>query len=121
MGRHLTGLGSRLFDGVADTDVSHATAQVAGHDRIDVLIRGGRKVIDERYRLHDLTGLTVATLGHLKIGPRLLHRMSALGIEPLDGRNTGASDARQRGYAGARRPAADMDRAGTAHTDAATE
>src|SRR5262249_7294906 len=92
-----------------------------GHDGIDVLIGRGRKVVDERHRLHDLARLAVAALRDLKLGPRLLHRMPALGIEPLDGRDLSAGDAGEGRYAGARRSAADMDRAGAAHPDAAAE
>src|SRR5262249_40135199 len=65
--------------------------------------------------------LAVAALRDLEFGPGLLHRMPAFGIEPLDGRDLGAGHAGQRRYAGARRPAADMDRAGAAHPDPAAE
>src|SRR4030095_14598699 len=121
MGRHLPGLGSRLFDGIADTDVGHATAQVAGHDGVDVMIGRGRKVTEQRYRLHDLTGLAITALGHLKVGPRLLHWMPALGIEALDGRNLRAAEAAHGRYAGARGSAPDMNRAGAAHPNAAAD
>src|SRR5262245_59257176 len=99
MSGNLSDLGSRLFDGGADADIGHAAAQVTGHDGIDVLIGRGRKVVDERYRLHDLARLAVAALRDLKVGPRLLHRMLARGIEPLDGRDLRAGDAGERGYA----------------------
>jgi hypothetical protein len=114
-------LGGSLFDGVADAHVSHAAAQVAGHDRIDVLIAWRGKVVDERHRLHDLARLAVAALGDLKVGPGLLHRMFTLGIEPFDGRHLGAGDTRERRDARPRRSAADVDRAGAAHPDAAAE
>src|ERR1043166_8524578 len=119
IGCNLPRLGSSLFDGVANAHVSHAAAQVAGHDGIDVLIGGREKVVDERHRLHDLTRLAVAALRNLKVGPCFLHRM--LVLEPLDGRHLRTGDAGERRYAGARRPAADMDSAGAAHPDAAAE
>src|SRR5262245_40590433 len=121
MGGNLSCFGSGLLDRVADTHVSHATAQIPGHDGIDVLIGRGRKVADQRHRLHDLARLAVTTLRDLKVGPRLLHRMPALGIEPFDGGDLGAGDASERRYAGARRSAADMDGAGAAHSDATAE
>src|SRR5262245_3772115 len=119
MGGNLSNLGSRLLDGGANADVGHATAQVAGHDGIDVLIGRGRKVVEERHRLHDLARLAVAALGYLKVGPGPLHRMVA--TEPLDGRHLRAGDTGQRRYAGARRSASDMNCAGAAHPDAAAE
>src|SRR5215471_21577202 len=111
MGSNLLGLGSGLFDGVADADIGHATAKVTGHDGINVLIGRGRKVVDERRRLHDLARLAVTALRNLKVGPRLLHWMPALGIEALDGGDLGAGDAGKRRYARARGSAADVDRA----------
>src|SRR5262245_9020779 len=121
MGGNLSCFGSGLLDGVADADVSHATAKVPGHDGINVLIGRGRKVADQRHRLHDLARLAVTALRDLQVGPRLLHGMPALGIEPLDGGDLGAGDAGERRYARARRAAADMDRAGAAHPDATAE
>src|SRR5215468_6157341 len=47
--------------------------------------------------------------------------MLALGIQSLDRRHFRAGDAGQRRYARTCRPAADMDRAGAAHPDAASE
>src|SRR5215475_716693 len=38
IGGHLPEFGGRLFDGVADADIGHATAKVPGHDGIDVSI-----------------------------------------------------------------------------------
>src|SRR5215831_15322971 len=121
MGSNLLGLGSGLFDGVADADIGHATAKVTGHDGIDVLIGWGGKVVDERRRLHDLARLAVTALRDLKVRPRLLHRVSTIRIESLNGRDLSAGDAGQRRYAGAGRTAADMNRAGAAHPDAAAE
>ena len=47
IGGNLLRLRSGPFDRVADADVGHATAQVAGHDGVDVLIGRGRKVFDK--------------------------------------------------------------------------
>src|SRR5262249_53091096 len=79
------------------------------------------KIIEKRYRLHDLTRLAVTALRHLKIGPRFLDWMLALGVEPLDGRNFSAGNTDQWRDAGTRRPAADMDGASPTHANATTK
>src|SRR5262249_29541876 len=53
IGGNLSGFGRSLFDGAADADVGHATAEVAGHHGVDVSIGRRWKIIEKRYRLHD--------------------------------------------------------------------
>src|SRR5579863_4345530 len=55
------------LDGGANAPISHAAAQVASHDRIDVMVTGVWVVLEQRRRLHDLPGLTVATLRRLHL------------------------------------------------------
>ena len=74
---------------------------------------------DERRRRHDLPGLAIAALRHVLGDPRLLHRMLAVGRQPLDGRDASAVDTRDRHRAGPHRLAVDVDRAGAALRDAA--
>src|SRR5580658_2022147 len=57
------------LDGGADSPVRHAAAEVATHDGVDVMVTGVWVVLEQRRCLHDLPGLTVATLRCLRLDP----------------------------------------------------
>ena len=62
----------RALDGALDTGVSHAPTQVAVHGGVNVGITGVWRITEKLSSLHDLTGLTVATLRHVMFHPRRL-------------------------------------------------
>src|SRR5690242_11860729 len=59
--------GRRPLDSLADAEIGHAAAEVAGHDSVDVLIARRWKILKEGRRLHDLAGLAVTALRHLEL------------------------------------------------------
>ena len=79
-------VGGGLLYGGANAGIGHAAAEIARHDGIDVLVSRARKVLKQGHSLHDLSGLAVAALWHLQIEPCDLNRVSAVGIETLNGR-----------------------------------
>ena len=121
IGGLLPQFGGGLLDRLADADIGHAAAQIAGHHGVDVLVAWRREILQQRRRLHDLAGLAVAALRNLKVDPGLLQRMPSLGIEPFDRRDLRVGDAAHRRDAGARGAPAHMHGAGAAHADAAAE
>src|SRR5688572_5769830 len=88
--------GRCLVNGFANALVGRAPAEVAVHRRRD--LRVGRRGIlrQERGGAHDLTRLAVAALRNVDLVPRALHRMRAVGGEPLDRRDLGALQRRDR-------------------------
>ena len=64
-----------------------APTQVATHGAVDVRVGRIGRITEQRQRLHDLTGLTEAALGHAFIDPSLLQGMqtAVLAREPLNG------------------------------------
>src|SRR5271166_915414 len=121
IGGALAELVGSLFDGLADADIGHASAEVACHHGVDVLIARSREVLQEGRRLHDLPRLAVAALRNLKLDPGPLQWMPSFRIEPFDRRDVGVGDVTHGRDAGARRPPAHMHGAGAAHADAAAE
>src|SRR6202051_5398567 len=84
----------RLMDRRANALVRSATAYVARHSRVDILIAGILIVFEKSNRLHDLAGLAVAALWNPNLHPRLLHRMH--GRDAFNRRNLGAADSAHR-------------------------
>jgi hypothetical protein len=68
-------LGRGLLDRLTNADIGHAATKIAGHDCVDVLVARRRKVLQQGSRLHDLAGLAIAALWHLKRNPSPLQRM----------------------------------------------
>src|SRR6266404_3617490 len=58
-----------IRDRGADARVGAASTDVAAHCGVDVITRGLRVGLEQRYRRHDLTRLAVATLGHIVLDP----------------------------------------------------
>ena len=75
------GFRGSLFDRLADADIGHAAAQIAGHDRSMSWSLGAGNP-QQRRRLHDLAGLAVTALRHLQLDPGLLQRMRPSGSSP---------------------------------------
>src|SRR5216683_5972668 len=58
----------------ADARIGAASTDVAAHCGVDVITRGLRVGLEQRYRRHDLTRLAVATLGDIVLDPGRLDR-----------------------------------------------
>jgi len=110
--------GGRL-DGGGDALIAAAAADIAAHRTVDLVF--GRVLVrrDQCGGLHDLARLAIPALRDIQGAPCLLHRMIALGIEPLDGGHRTAGDIVYGGDAGAGGLAIDMDGAGAAQRHAA--
>src|SRR3954468_9656551 len=89
----------RKLDGFADSNVSHAAADIPRHYRVDVGIGRVGIVLDQRRCLHDLARLAVAALWRLQLEPRGLQRMSTLRIESFYRRDCGPGNCPDRGDA----------------------
>src|SRR5437879_5235640 len=113
---------SGMLDGRADAGVGPAAADVAGHRRVDVGVRGMRLVRQQRDGGHNLAGLAVAALHDLEIKPGLLDlpatRRAADGLDRSDVLTADPGDRRD---AGADRLAGEVDRAGAAECGATAE
>ena len=72
-GRPLAQLPGRRFHGSVDAGVSPATANVASHPRINVLVGRVRDIVEQRGRTHYLPRLAVATLRYVVLKPSLLY------------------------------------------------
>src|SRR5579864_6977021 len=111
----------RRMDCGADARVGAAAADV-GHGVVDVAVARVRVLCEQRRGDKHLPTLTVAALRHLVLEPGLLHRVHAAARrEPLDGGDLFARRGRDRKRTGTDRVAVDMDGAGAALGDAATE
>ncbi len=106
---------------LTDPGIGGAAADIAVHGRIDVFVgRLGR--FDEKGRCrHDLTGLAVTALGHLQFLPGGLNGLGCLAVNAFDGGDGCVADIFEHGLAGTDRHAVQMDRAGAALGNAATE
>src|SRR5262249_23042091 len=104
-----------------DALIAAASTDVAVHGLVDLLVGRRRRLRQQRGRLHDLAGLAIAALRHAHVAPGDLDGMVALGVEALDGDHRLARDVGHRDAAGADRFAVEMNRAGAAERDAATE
>jgi len=63
----------------ANARVGAATANVAGHGFVNILI-GRRGIFSKQHGgAHDLAGLAIAALGDVNFDPRLLQRMRVIG------------------------------------------
>ena len=110
----------RAMDGAADPVVGTAAADVA-HRRVDLLVARIAGALHQPGRGHDLARLAVAALGHVELEPGPLHRVRAVGRQPLDRRDHGARRGRHGQYAGAHRRAVEVHGARTALRHAAAE
>src|SRR5437588_11579199 len=65
-----------FVDGRANTNVSGAPANVAGHRAIDVGVGRLRHLIQQRCGRHDLPRLAITALRHIEAHPGLLDRVA---------------------------------------------
>src|SRR6516225_2049395 len=106
-----------VLDRSADALIGAASADIARHGGVDVVIRRLRRVLQQRRRRHDLAGLAVAAPHHLQLQPRLLQGRALRRLaDRLDRGDRALADAVDRGDAGPRRRAVDMHGAGAART-----
>src|SRR5580658_6247343 len=110
-----------LLDGGANALIGPASANVAVHRVVDVGVRGMGRLFQERRCLHDLAGLTIAALGHIERAPSLLERVIAFGVEAFDRGDRLAARVADRRDARSDGLAVDVDGAGAASGDPATE
>lgn len=115
--------GGRAMNAAANAWVGAASTDVAGHGGIDVGIGGVRIGGEQRDSRHDLAGLAVTALRHVFIDPGLLHGMASIvgAGDPLDGGDGLVGDV---GDGGDARPdgfTIEVDGAGAAQAQAATE
>ena len=67
--------GCSFANGLPNARIGHASAQIARHDCIDIIVGRGRNVLQQRRCLHDLTRLAVPALRHTQIAPCFLNRV----------------------------------------------
>src|SRR5271169_141263 len=110
--------GGRL-DGGGDALIAAATADVAAHLAVDLVL--GRVLVggEQRGGLHDLAGLAIPALRDIQGAPCFLHRVIALRVEPLDRGHRPTRDIVDGGDAGASRLAVEMNGARPAQRHAA--
>src|SRR5262252_1677327 len=113
--------GRSELDRPADADIGHASAQVAAHDGVDVLVARVAKILEQSCGLHDLSGLAIAALRRLRLDPGLLQWMLTMRVEPLDRRDRRVRHRAERRNAGAHRASVNVHSACAAHADAAAE
>src|SRR3954469_19635163 len=114
-------LARRYFDRFPNTLVCSATADVARHRGLDLIVCGFRFLLQQRCCVHDLPALAVAALRHLHLLPGLLDRVVATLAEPLDGRDLlpyGSADGCDTASGGF---AIDVDGTGATKAESATE
>ncbi len=112
---------SHAVNRTADPLISSTTTDVTRHCGIDIRVRRLRIPGKQRRRRHDLSRLAIAALGHLFGNPCSLQRVIRCGRKPLDGGHFLSSDIRYGNAAGTHRRSIDVDRAGTALLQPASE
>ena len=81
------------MDGLADTLVGAAAANVAAHGVVDFRVGGFRFFRKQRYSRHDLAGLAIAALWNIFRNPSYLHRMAPISGQTFNGRDLLSADA----------------------------
>src|ERR1700690_3931633 len=97
------------MDGVFDTLITAAAADIARHGLAYLIVGGLWIVQKEGCRLHDLSGLAIAALRDIDLAPGLLNRMVARGVKAFDRRDLTVDDVGNRGNAGPYRLLVDDD------------
>src|SRR6266478_5409709 len=112
----------RLLDRSPDSPIGPAAADVSCHRRIDMGIVGMGGRHEQRRRGHDLPRLTIAALDDLQIEPCLLDLAPGDGLaDRFDRGYIAIADRADRQNTGSHGFTVEMDCAGTALSDAATE
>src|SRR5579862_3893717 len=76
--------GCRQVNSLTNANVGSATAEVAVHRRVDVLIGRFRLASEQRRRRHNLSCLAVTALRYVRLNPGPLDGMRTVGREPFD-------------------------------------
>src|SRR5258707_6475641 len=98
----------------ADARIGAASTDVAAHCGVDVITRGLRVGLEQRYRRHDLTRLAVATLGDIVLDPGRLDRFRHGSGDRFDRRDLAVPDICKKCLARADRLTIQMHGQGTA-------
>lgn len=98
-----------------DARITAAAADIGRHAVANIGVAGIRILLQERNRAHDLAGLAVAALDHVRIDPGELDALpDRKGVRGLDRHHLIGPDLFDRGLARKSRLAAHMDGAGAA-------
>src|SRR4029077_14550051 len=111
----------RLLDCHANALIGPATANIAGHGLVDIVIRGLGRLFEQCCGLHDLAWLAITALRHVQRTPGNLQLVIAGWIETLDRGDLLAIGIREGSLAGAHRLAVQMDGARPTGCDSAAE
>src|SRR5215469_14659133 len=112
----------RLLDGLTNTEIRAAAADVARHRSIDVIVGRIGVAGEQRRGGHDLTRLAIAALDHLEIEPGFLNFLSGWSVaDCFDSRDFRILHALNGGDTGAGRETIHMNCAGTAERLTTTE
>src|SRR5207248_10259187 len=109
------------MDGLANTLVRAAAADVAAHGIVDVSVRRVGFFGKQRGSGHDLPWLAIAALRNIFLHPGFLHGVAPIGGKTFDGGHFLARNTRNRGDTGTRRFAVDMHRTSSAKGHATAE
>src|SRR5258708_23217049 len=104
-----------------DALVAAASADVAFHRRVDLVVRWLLVAGEQRRGRHDLAGLAITALRHAEFSPCLLDRMIAVAVETFDRDDGDTFNRRHRDRTGTDRVAIDMHGARAAKPFAASE
>ena len=107
------------MDRFPDAWIGAAAADVSAHGGVDQLVVRIRVRFEERRGGHDLAGLAETALRHAELDPGLL--AGVIPAETLDGCDLGEVGHTDVDRAGAHGPAVEVDGAGAALRDAASE
>src|ERR1700761_7951726 len=107
-----------FVDRLADAQIRAASAQIAIHRRVYVLVGRVRVRTEQGGSRHNLAGLTVATLRNVNLAPSLLQGMRAIGRKAFDGGDVRVLRTPDGCQAGAHGFAAKMYRTGAALANA---
>src|SRR5215475_1776576 len=111
-----------VLDRGADALIGAASADVPRHGGVNVVILWLRRVLQQRRRRHDLTGLAIAALHDLQLQPRFLQDRAMRRLaDRLDRGDRAVANAVYRCLAGPDRLAVDMHGAGSAQRLATAE
>src|SRR5262245_49655042 len=118
---HGSALPRGALDGAHDALIGPAAAEIGAHVLHDLRAGWLRLLLEQISRTHDLAGLAVAALWHLRGEPGLLQRMRGIRRQAFDGRHRLACYLRDLRLTGVGTLAVDMHHAGAAHAGAAAE
>jgi hypothetical protein len=105
---------SSFMNGLTDTGIGAAAADIARHGVVYVLIGGVRLFPEQDSSRHKLTGLAIPALRDVKLSPGQLQRMVIVQGQALDGSHLPANGAANLRHAGPHSFPVEVYRAGAA-------